>query len=93
MFDVMKKKSLHEAMIKIGAYVLSEFGYLIAADPGKSMIAQFNLIKSKLPDCSSLGRAILLTAFMKMTRHSSEVRAEAKKIFEQNKDHWDIEIQ
>ena len=29
MFDVLKTKSLHETMIKIGAYVLSEFGYLI----------------------------------------------------------------
>jgi hypothetical protein len=26
----MRTKSLHEAMIKIGAYVLSEFGFLIA---------------------------------------------------------------
>jgi AP-2 complex subunit alpha len=39
MFDVMRSKSLHEAMIKIGAYVLSEFGYLIASDPGKSIQA------------------------------------------------------
>ena len=30
MFDVMRTPSIHEAMIKIGAYVLSEFGYLIA---------------------------------------------------------------
>ena len=27
MFDVMKTPSLHETMIKIGAFVLSEFGY------------------------------------------------------------------
>lgn len=33
----MRSKSLHEAMIKIGAYVLSEFGYLIAVDPSKSI--------------------------------------------------------
>lgn len=35
MFDVMKTPSLHEAMVKIGAYVLSEFGNLIADKPGK----------------------------------------------------------
>ena len=35
MFDVMRTPSIHEAMIKIGAYVLSEFGYLIANEPGK----------------------------------------------------------
>jgi hypothetical protein len=39
MYDVMKTKSLHEAMTKIGAYVLSEFGYLIASEPGKSLQA------------------------------------------------------
>ena len=45
MFDVMRTPSLHEAMIKIGAYVLSEFGYLIVDQPGKSMSIQFNLIQ------------------------------------------------
>ena len=30
MFEVMRTKSIHEAMIKIGAYVLSEFGFLIS---------------------------------------------------------------
>ena len=38
MFDVMKTPSLHEAMIKIGAYVLSEFGSHIASKPGKSYL-------------------------------------------------------
>ena len=30
---------------------------------------------------------------MKFTRHSDEVRAEARKVFEQHRDHWEIEIQ
>ncbi len=33
--DIMKKNNLHETLIKIGAYVLSEFGFLIAAETGK----------------------------------------------------------
>lgn len=41
MFDVMRTPSLHEAMIKIGCYVLSEFGYLIANEPGKGYTVQF----------------------------------------------------
>jgi AP-2 complex subunit alpha len=93
MFDVMKTKSLHEAMIKIGAYVLSEFGYLIADEPGKGMSAQFALINSKLAECSPQGKAILLTAFMKMTRHSEDLTKDARKLFEQHRDHWDVEIQ
>ena len=38
MFDVMRTPSLHEAMVKIGTYVLSEFGYLIANEPGKGFV-------------------------------------------------------
>lgn len=34
LFEVMKMSSLHETMVKIGAFVLSEFGYLIANEPG-----------------------------------------------------------
>ena len=41
MFDVMRTPSLHEALIKIGSYVLSEFGYLIANEPGKGFETQF----------------------------------------------------
>ena len=37
MFDVMRTASLHEAMVKIGAYVLSEFGHLIADNSSKSL--------------------------------------------------------
>ena len=29
---------------------------------------------------------------MKLTRHSDEIRADVKKVFEAHKDHWDIEI-
>lgn len=36
MYDVLKKANAHESLVKIGAYVLSEFGYLIAKEPGKS---------------------------------------------------------
>jgi hypothetical protein len=35
MVDILKKKTLHETLVKIGAYVLSEFGYIIALEPGK----------------------------------------------------------
>ena len=36
LFDTMKINSLHETMVKIGAYVISEFGSSIADQEGKS---------------------------------------------------------
>ena len=40
----MKTPSLHEAMVKIGAYVLSEFGYLIADKADKGFPQQLRII-------------------------------------------------
>jgi len=37
MFDIMSLPSLHETMVKVGAYVLSEFGASIADLPGKAI--------------------------------------------------------
>jgi len=81
MFDVMRTPSLHEAMIKIGAYVLSEFGHLIAGEAGKDHQSQFILIKNKMSECSTGGKAIILTAFMKMTRHSPAIKPQVKEVF------------
>jgi hypothetical protein len=44
-------------------------------------------------ECSPAGKALILTAFIKMTRHSVEIRGDVRKVFELHKDHWDIEIQ
>jgi len=35
MIDVLRKNSVHESLVKISAYVLSEFGSLIASEQGK----------------------------------------------------------
>ena len=82
MFDVMRTPSLHEAMIKIGAYVLSEFGYLIADQPGKSMQTQFGLILQKMPECSIAGKGIIMTAFIKMTKNCPDIIDQARRVFE-----------
>ena len=50
--DIMRKTTLHETLIKIGAYVLSEFGYLIAQEPGKGYQDQFDLINKKMHRCN-----------------------------------------
>ena len=93
MFDVMRTPSLHEALIKIGSYVISEFGYLIANEPGKGYETQFQLIKNKFPECSVQGKALLLTAFVKMTKNSSEVVPLVKQVLIAQSNHWNVEIQ
>ena len=92
MFDVMRTPSIHEAMIKIGAYVLSEFGYLIANEPGKDHNTQFILIKNKMTECNEHGKAIILTAFMKMTRNAPEIKPQVIEVFENYKKHFNCEL-
>lgn len=33
MFDVLQKPSVHENLIKVGAYILGEYGHLVADEP------------------------------------------------------------
>lgn len=93
LFDVMKLPSLHETMVKIGAYVLSEFGYLIASEPDKGFQVQFNLLQQKISEVSVSGKAIILTSMIKMTKHSTEITEQVKQVLESHQDHWDIELQ
>ena len=51
------------------------------------------MIKQKLPNCSMSGKAILLTAFIKMTKNSADVIPLAREVFTAHKNHWNEEIQ
>ena len=70
MLDVLKKDSVHESLVKISAYVLSEFGSLIASEPGKGYAEQFDLVFKKMSNCSLSSQAVILTAFIKMQKNS-----------------------
>lgn len=57
----------HENMIKVGGYILGEFGHLIANDEGCSPIEQFQAVHSKINTCSAATRALLLTTYIKVS--------------------------
>ena len=85
--------SLHEMMVKIGAYVLSEFGHLIYDQPGKQAAKQFDLIHKHFYDVSQTARGMILTAYMKMLRATPSLKKQIVPILQQYKDFWDEEIQ
>lgn len=93
MFDLLSLPSLHETMVKVGSYVLSEFGYMIAQeDSSKSMQKQFDLIMRHFHNLNAPSRGMLLTAFMKMQKHDPSLRNQVISVFEQYKDYWDEDI-
>jgi AP-2 complex subunit alpha len=94
MFDLLQTPSLHENMVKISAYVLSEFGHLIAADsPAKSVEKQYELIHKHFYNVSQSARGLILTAYMKMLRTTKSLKKQIVPILKQYKDFWDEDIQ
>ena len=92
MFDILETPSLHEMMVKIGAYVLSEFGNLIYDQPGKNAKAQFDLIHKHFYNVSPAGRGLILTSYMKMLKNAPELKGVIIPTLKQYQQFWDEDI-
>lgn len=76
-----KQDHCHETLIKIGAYILGEFGHLVAEEKGCSPIEQFMALRSKLPACSSATRAMILNCFVKFVNLFPEIKLQLVQVF------------
>ncbi|CAN0429297.1 unnamed protein product [Lampetra planeri] len=79
-FEALQAPSCHENMVKVGGYVLGEFGNLIAGDPRSSPIVQFNLLHSKFHLCSASTRALLLSTYVKFINLFPEIRSSVQQV-------------
>ena len=61
-------------MVKVGGYILGEFGNLIAGDQRSSPLVQFRLLHSKYHLCSLGTRALLLTTYIKFVNLFPEIK-------------------
>ncbi|XP_055341645.1 AP-2 complex subunit alpha-like [Paramacrobiotus metropolitanus] len=73
-FEALQAPACHENMVKVGGYILGEFGNLIAGDPRSSSQIQFDLLYSKYPLCSVATRCLLLSTFMKFINLFPEIK-------------------
>jgi len=89
----VKLEQCHESLIKIGAYLLGEFGHLIADDPGSSPIEQFLALQNKMAGCSTETRAIILSAFIKFVNLFPEIKQQLIEVFRAFSDVLDSELQ
>jgi AP-2 complex subunit alpha len=69
-----KADHCHETLVKIGSYILGEFGHLIADSPGGSPIEQFMALHGKFGSCSPNTRAMILSAFIKFVNLFPEIK-------------------
>lgn len=83
----------NETMLKVGGYILGEFGHLIANYPGCSPIEQFTAVHSKFNLCSLNTRALLLTTYVKFINLFPEIKGQILSVFNQYRYVLDSELQ
>ena len=91
--EYVKAEHCHETLVKIGGYLLGEFGHLIADHEGCSPIEQLMALQSKLQGCSSSTRAILLSSFIKFVNLFPEIKPQLLHIFQGYSHTLDSELQ
>lgn len=88
-----KAEVCHETLVKIGSYILGEFGHLIADNKGCSPIEQFLALQTKFPSCSPTTRAMILSAFVKFVNLFPEIKPQLLQAFRTYSHTLDSELQ
>ncbi|XP_044724484.1 AP-2 complex subunit alpha-2 [Hirsutella rhossiliensis] len=89
----VKSDHCHETLVKIGAYILGEFGHLVAEQPRCSPIEQLMALQGKLAACSSSTRAMILSCFIKFVNLFPEIKPQLLHTFEVYSHTLDSEMQ
>ena len=83
----------NESIVKVGAYILGEFGHLIANEPGTEPVDQFNALRGTW-DASSQGtRAMILSTYVKFVNLFPEIKIPIMGLLRQYALTLDTEIQ
>lgn len=83
-FEALQAPACHENMVKVGGYILGEFGNLIAGDQRSSPQVQFQLLHSKYHLCSPMTRALLLSTYIKFVNLFPEIKTQIQEVFKQH---------
>ncbi|CAM1326901.1 AP2A2 (predicted) [Pycnogonum litorale] len=94
-FEALQAPACHENMVKVGGYILGEFGNLIAGDQRSSPIVQFQLLHSKYHLCSVQTRALLLSTYVKFINLFPEIKQQIQDVLKSdtNLKNADAELQ
>ncbi|XP_010454540.1 PREDICTED: AP-2 complex subunit alpha-2-like [Camelina sativa] len=95
--EYLEKIAIHETMVKVSAYILGEYGHLLARQPGCSASELFNILHEKLPTVSTPTIPILLSTYAKLLMHTQPPDPELQKriwaVFKKYESCIDVEIQ
>lgn len=95
--EYLDKPAIHETMVKVSAYLLGEYGHLLARRPSCSPKELFAIINDKLPTVSTSTVAILLSTYAKILMHTQPpdvgLQQQILTIFKKYESYIDVEIQ
>uniref|UniRef100_UPI00398F6256 AP-2 complex subunit alpha-2 isoform X2 n=1 Tax=Pristiophorus japonicus TaxID=55135 RepID=UPI00398F6256 len=94
-FEALQAPACHENLVKVGGYILGEFGNLVAGDPRSSPLVQFNLLHSKFHLCSVPTRALLLSTYIKFVNLFPEIKSTIQDVLRSDSQlrNADVELQ
>ncbi|CDO71573.1 hypothetical protein BN946_scf184911.g43 [Trametes cinnabarina] len=92
-FEYLKSPSSHESLVKVGGYILGEYGHLIANEPGYSPIEQFQVLHAKSQFCMAPTRALLLSTYIKWVNVFPEIKPQLVNVFERYRHVLDVDLQ
>ena len=91
--EYLRADQCHETLVKIGSYLLGEFGHLVADSPRCSPIEQFIALQSKFNACSPNTRAMILSSFIKFVNLFPEIKPQLLNAFKTYSHTLDSELQ
>jgi AP-2 complex subunit alpha len=83
----------HETTVRVAAYILGEFGFLIAERPGMSGEEQFRILHQHWTTADPATRAILVSSYAKLANLYEECRPLVAPVFAKSMNNVDVEIQ
>lgn len=92
-FERLKSPASHESLVKVGGYILGEYGHIIANEEGYSPIDQLQVLHSKSQFCAAPTRSLLLSTYIKWVNVFPEIKPQLINIFERYRHVLDSELQ
>lgn len=86
-------RQCHEKAVRVAAYILGEFGFLIAERPGMSGEEQFKILHQHWATAENVTRGILVSSYAKLANLYEECRPLVAPVFARCMNNVDVEIQ
>ncbi|KAJ1674022.1 hypothetical protein EV182_004124, partial [Spiromyces aspiralis] len=91
--QTLKAPVCHDNAFKVCAYILGEFGHLIANNEGCSPLEQLTALQNKMKTGSLVSRAVALTTVGKLANLFPEIKPQCLRLLDQYRSALDSELQ